>query len=394
MKLDFKISPINIPFRAKDIILGHIQNYPVPSTLYYAWSIGSLLGLLLFIQVVTGVLLAMHYIPYTAEAFSSVERIMREIPQGWFLRYMHSNGSSLLFILLYLHIARGLFFSSYRKPRHWIWASGSVIFILMAGIAFLGYTLPWGQMSFWGSTVITNLLTAIPFIGQKLVIWIWGGFAINANTLNRFFSLHYILSIVALSLALLHLILLHSIGSTSPVINDSENDFIKFSPYFVVKDAFVFVGFLICYFLLVIYEPNMFGHPDNFIRADPLVTPAHIVPEWYFLPFYAMLKALPDKALGALTMLMSMVLLIAIPWIDSAISYIYINDPRFKRLHLIAFLLLITDMLLLGWLGSLAVTSINQIWMQLGTFYYFYYFICWIPLMCFFEVWYSRNNRK
>lgn len=390
----FKSINNKIPFRLKNIFENHLINYPTPIGLYYAWGIGSILGLLLILQVITGVLLAMHYIPYLTEAFNSVERIMREIPYGWFLRYMHANGSSLLFILLYIHVARGLYFASYRKPKQWVWCSGVILFILMAGIAFLGYTLPWGQMSFWGSTVTTNLLTAIPLFGQKLVIWIWGGFAINTNTLNRFFSLHYFFSIIVLALSLIHLILLHTIGSSTPSINETELDLTKFSPTYVVKDTFPFIIFLFIYILLVIYKPNLFGHPDNYIRADALVTPAHIVPEWYFLPFYAMLKAFPNKAAGAAAMLISMLILLILPWVEEIINLkFFINDPRFRPLFCIIFTIFITNMFLLGWLGSLAVSDINQIWMQLCTVVYFSYFLGSISFINWFESNYIIKNK-
>jgi len=375
-----------IPLKIKNILENHLVNYPAPASLFYAWGLGSILGILLAIQVITGVLLAMHYIPHIDEAFSSVERIMREIPGGWFLRYMHANGSSLLFILLYAHVARGMYFASYRKPKQWIWCSGVVLFILMAGIAFLGYTLPWGQMSFWGSTVITNLLTAIPFFGQKIVIWVWGGFAINANTLNRFFSLHYFLSIIVLALSIAHLMLLHLVGSSTPVANETELDNIKFSPAFVTKDAFPFLVFLFLYFALIIYKPNMFGHPDNYIRADALVTPAHIVPEWYFLPFYAMLKAFPSKAAGAIAMVTSMLILLTAPWVDGLIcSGSFAADPRFRPIFRVVFLLFVANMFALGWLGSLAVSDVNQIWMQVCTAVYFSYFLLLIPVISWLE---------
>jgi len=376
-----------VPFKLKNIVENHIVNYPAPASLYYAWGIGSILGILLAIQVVTGVLLAMHYVPHIDEAFSSVERIMREIPGGWFLRYMHANGSSLLFILLYAHVARGMYFASYRKPKQWIWCSGVVLFILMAGIAFLGYTLPWGQMSFWGSTVITNLLTALPLFGQKIVVWVWGGFAINSNTLNRFFSLHYFLSIIVLALSVAHLILLHSVGSSTPVANEAELDIVKFSPAYVTKDAFPFIVFLFLYFALVIYKPNMFGHPDNYIRADALVTPAHIVPEWYFLPFYAMLKAFPSKAAGAIAMLASMAIMLTCPWVDNLASLgVFVIDPRYRPFFRVTFLVFVTNMFILGWLGSLAVSDVNQVWMQICTVVYFSYFTVVIPWTSHFEI--------
>lgn len=311
---------------------------------------------------------------------------MREVPSGWLLRYMHANGSSFLFILLYAHIARGLYYMSYKKPKQWVWASGALLFILMAGIAFLGYTLPLGQMSFWGSTVITNMMTAIPFFGQKLVIWVWGGFAVNQNTLNRFFSLHYFLSIIVLALSAAHLAILHLVGSTSPSVNDVELDHNKFTPYFAVKDLVTLTLFLFVYFSIVFYKPNLFGHPDNYIRADSLVTPAHIVPEWYFLPFYAMLKAFPSKAAGALAMLCSMLILFTVPWLDSTLmGFGLIADPECRPGHTPAFLVFIANMLTLGWLGGLAVSDVNQVWMQFGTLLYFGYFVSAIPALIYFE---------
>ena len=368
-------------FKFKNMGENHLIYYPAPTNLFYAWGIGSLIGILLVIQVGTGVLLAMHYVPHIDEAFTSVERIMREVPSGWLLRYMHANGSSFLFILLYAHVARGLYYQSYKKPKQWVWASGALLFILMAGIAFLGYTLPWGQMSFWGSTVITNMVTTIPFFGSKLVIWIWGGFAINQNTLNRFFSLHYFLSIIVLALSAAHLAILHLVGSSSPTVNEVELDYTKFTPYYAVKDLVTLVFFLFSYFFIVFYKPNLFGHPDNYIRADALVTPAHIVPEWYFLPFYAMLKAFPSKAAGALAMLCSMLILFIVPWLDSAIMGCgsLITDPKYKPGFDLAFLIFVANMLTLGWLGGLAVSDVNQIWMQMGTLLYFSYFLIVIP---------------
>lgn len=374
-------------FKFKNIIENHLVYYPAPISLFYAWGIGSLIGILLIIQIATGVLLAMHYVPHIDEAFTSVERIMREVPSGWLLRYMHANGSSFLFILLYAHIARGLYYQSYKKPKQWVWVSGALLFILMAGIAFLGYTLPWGQMSFWGSTVITNMLTTIPFFGSKLVIWVWGGFAVNQNTLNRFFSLHYFLSIIALALSGAHLAILHLAGSTNPAVNETELDHTKFTPYFAVKDLVTLSFFLFIYFFIVFYKPNLFGHPDNYIRADALVTPAHIVPEWYFLPFYAMLKAFPNKAAGAAAMLCSMLILFTIPWLDSVIMGCgsLITDPQYKPGFTTLFLIFITNMLVLGWLGGLAVSDVNQIWMQAGTLVYFGYFLVIIPVLAYSE---------
>jgi ubiquinol-cytochrome c reductase cytochrome b subunit len=372
---------------------NHLKYYPTPASFFYIFGVGSLLGVFLIVQIITGILLAMHYVPHIEEAFGSVERIMREIPSGWILRYMHANGSSFIFILLYVHIARGLYFQSYRTPKQWVWISGSILFILMAGISFSGYTLPWGQMSFWGSTVITNLLTAIPVIGSKLVIWIWGGFAITQSTLNRFFSLHYILSIGALALSGLHLILLHFVGSTSPVVNDSEPEAnVKFFPFFVVKDIFTFLVVVIGFILIIVYKPNVFGHPDNYLRADALVTPAHIVPEWYFLPFYAMLKAFPSKSAGAVAMLGSMLILLILPFLDTFTSglNIFSYDPRYKVGFEIFLILLVINIILLGWLGSLAVTDTNQTWMQVGTAAYFSYFTYVIAVFSVIEAYFFK----
>jgi len=356
---------------------NHLVYYPTPSNLFYVWGLGSLLGVMLVIQVVTGVLLAMHYVPNIDLAFESVERIMREIPSGWFLRYMHANGSSMIFILIFSHMARGIFYQSFRAPKQWVWCSGVVIFILMAGIAFLGYTLPWGQMSFWGATVITNIVTAIPVIGNHLVVWVWGGFSVNNNTLNRFFSLHYFLSIIVLGLSLLHLILLHEVGSTSPNGRKPDTDYTKFFPYYYLKDLSTFLVFIFFYFLVVFYKPNMFGHPDNYIRASALITPAHIVPEWYFLPFYAMLKCFPSKLGGAICMVGSMLILFTLPWTTE--NGLEISEPKHRPWYTAAFMIFVFDMLMLGWLGGKAVTENTLFLSQLCTALYMFYFIVFLP---------------
>lgn len=356
---------------------NHLVYYPTPSNLFYIWGLGSLLGVMLVIQVITGVLLAMHYVPNIDLAFESVERIMREVPSGWFLRYMHANGSSMIFILIFAHMARGIFYQSFRAPKQWVWCSGVVIFILMAGIAFLGYTLPWGQMSFWGATVITNIVTAIPVVGNHIVVWVWGGFAVNNNTLNRFFSLHYFLSIIVLGLSLLHLILLHEVGSTSPNGRKPDTDYTKFFPYYYLKDLSTFLIFIFLYFLVVFYRPNMFGHPDNYIRASALVTPAHIVPEWYFLPFYAMLKCFPSKLGGAICMVGSMLILFTLPWTTE--NGLEISEPKHRPGYTVAFMVFVFDMLMLGWLGGKAVTENTLLLSQLCTAGYMFYFIVFLP---------------
>lgn len=369
-------------------IKSHIVYYPTAQHLYYAWSIGSLLGIMLVIQVITGVLLAMHYTPHVDLAFDSVERIMREVPAGWFLRYLHSNGSSMIFILMYLHIARGLYYQSYRAPKQWVWLSGSIIFILMSAVAFLGYTLPWGQMSFWGATVITNIITAIPILGTHIVNWIWGGFSVNNNTLNRFFSLHFFLSIILLALSLLHLIFLHEVGSTSVPGRTLSLDLTKFFPYFFLKDMFSLLVFLFFYLIIVFYKPNLFGHPDNYVRASAIVTPAHIVPEWYFLPFYAILKSLPSKLGGAICMLASMLVLFILPWWCE--NYSVTIDPSFKPFWDFLFIIFISIVAVLGLLGSKALAGPTLLVSQILTGLYFAYFILIIPIYN----WFVAQNEK
>ena len=290
----------------KDSLLSfadsHIISYPTPINLNYMWSFGSLAGLGLVIQIITGIFLAMHYTPHVDLAFNSVEHIMRDVNNGWLIRYIHANGASFFFIVTYIHIFRGLYFGSYMYPRGFLWCSGVIIFLLMMATAFMGYVLPWGQMSFWGATVITNLFSAIPFIGGLIVEWLWGGFSVDNATLNRFFSLHYLLPFLIAGLALVHLSLLHTAGSGNPLGINTNIDSITFYPYFYSKDVFAFLlyVFFLCFF--VFYFSNFLGHSDNYIPANPLVTPPHIVPEWYFLPFYAILRSIPHKLGGVIAM--------------------------------------------------------------------------------------------
>jgi ubiquinol-cytochrome c reductase cytochrome b subunit len=269
---------------------NHLIHYPSPINLSYAWSFGSSASLCLVIQILSGVFLAMHYTPHIDLAFSSVEHIMRDVNNGWLIRYVHANGASMFFIVVYSHIFRGLYYGSYMQPRQLLWCSGVIIFILMMGTAFMGYVLPWGQMSFWGATVITSLVTAVPVVGQSIVDWLWGGFTVNNATLNRFFSLHFLLPFVIAGLTLLHLALLHKDGSNNPLGVDSGVDKVPFYPYFAVKDLFALVCFILFFSVFVFYFPNLLGHPDNYIPADPMQTPAHIVPEWYFFTFLCYFK--------------------------------------------------------------------------------------------------------
>ena len=296
-----------------------LVDYPAPRNLNYWWNFGSLAGIVLVIMIATGILLAMHYTPYAPLAFDSVERIMRDVNFGWMLRYIHMNGGSFFFIVVYIHIFRGLYYGSYKEPRELLWMLGVVILLLMMATAFMGYVLPWGQMSFWGAKVITNLFSAVPVIGEFIVTWLWGGFSVDNPTLNRFFALHYLLPFVHdRVVVLLHLWALHRFGSNNPLGIDAKGpqDKIPFHPYYTVKDMFGLGIFLILFSYMVFFQPNFLGEPDNYIEANPLVTPAHIVPEWYFLPYYAILRSIPDKLLGVIAMFASILILFVLPWID------------------------------------------------------------------------------
>ena len=363
------------------IATNHIIKYPTPINLNYAWSFGSLAGICLVIQILTGVFLAMHYTPNIDLAFSSVEHIMRDVNNGWLIRYAHANGASMFFIVVYCHIFRGLYFGSYMHPRQLLWCSGVLIFILMMAIAFMGYVLPWGQMSFWGATVITSLFTAIPLVGNIIVDWLWGGFTVGNATLNRFFSLHFFLPFILAGLTLLHLALLHENGSTNPLGVDSNIDKISFYPYFFVKDLFAFFSFLFFFFIFLFYFPNSLGHPDNYIPADPMQTPAHIVPEWYFLPFYAILRSIPDKLGGVLAMFGSLIILFLIPFLNTS----EVRSTNFRPIFKIFYWLIVTDFLLLGWIGQKPVTDTYMTVGQWATAYYFFFFFDFYTI--------SRNNR-
>jgi len=306
----------------KDPILSfvdsHIIDYPTPVNLNYLWSFGSTAGICLVIQILTGIFLAMHYTPHVDLAFNSVEHIMRDVNNGWLIRYLHANGASMFFIVIYAHIFRGLYFGSYMYPRGRLWASGVIIFLLMMATGFMGYVLPWGQMSFWGATVITNLFSAIPYIGGSIVEWLWGGFSVDNATLNRFYSLHYLMPFIIAGLTIVHLSLLHTVGSNNPLGINTNLDSIPFYPYFYVKDLFAFFILLSIFSFFVFFYPNILGHADNYIPANPLVTPPHIVPEWYFLPFYAILRSVPDKLGGVVAMIGAILILLALPVLNTS----------------------------------------------------------------------------
>lgn len=360
---------------------NHIEGYPTPINLTYLWGFGSLAGMALVIQIITGVFLAMHYAAEVHLAFASVEHIMRDVKGGVALRYIHANGASMFFIVVYIHMFRGLYYGSYFQPRANLWYSGIIIFFLMMATAFMGYVLPWGQMSFWGATVITNLFSAIPGIGSHIVQILWGGFSVDNPTLNRFFSFHYVLPFAIVGVVLLHLILLHQPGSNNPLGISSIYDRIAFYPYFYVKDLFGFILFIMVFSFFVIYAPNYLGHPDNYIEANPMVTPAHIVPEWYFLPFYAILRAVPDKLGGVVLMGLAIFILALTPVLDTS-SF---RSNFFKPLNLWLFWYFFADSISLGWIGQEIVESP---YIEMGIFVtvsYFFYFIPFLPLAGFLE---------
>ena len=308
--------------------IKHSADYRVPKNLNYAWNFGSMAGIALLMQIVTGLFLAMQYTPHVKMAFDSVENIMRNVNYGWLIRYTHAVGASMFFATIYIHIGRGLYYGSYKSPRELVWFFGIFIFVATMATAFMGYVLPWGQMSYWGANVITNLFSAVPFIGNDIVIWLWGGFSVDNPTLNRFFALHFLLPFVILGLVIIHVIALHVHGSNNPtgVEIKSKKDSIPFHPYYTVKDFFGFGIFFIIYFYFVFFKPNLLGHPDNYIDANPLVTPAHIVPEWYFLPFYAILRSIPDKLAGVVAMFSAILILFVLPWLGSLVV-----DPKYQK---------------------------------------------------------------
>lgn len=361
-------------------LIGHeLRDYPTPRNLNYMWNFGSLAGFMLLIMILTGVFLAMNYIPNVHHAFDSVERIMREVNYGWLIRYMHMNGASMFFIIVYIHIFRGLYYGSYKPPRELLWMLGVIIFLLMMATAFMGYVLPWGQMSFWGATVITNLFSAFPLIGDPIVTWLWGGFAVDNPTLNRFFALHYLLPFVIVAVSLLHMVALHQFGSNNPLGIDRKGpeDSIPFHPYYTIKDLFGLGMFLIIYMGFVFYAPNFFGEPDNYIPANPLVTPPHIVPEWYFLPFYAILRSIPDKLSGVLAMFSAIGVLFVLPWLDTH----PVRSSRFRPYYRWFFWFLVVDCLVLGWAGAKPPEGIYLIAGRLATAYYFFHFLILLPLL-------------
>ena len=364
------------------LVNGYLVDSPQPSNISYLWNFGSLLGFCLVIQIVTGVTLAMHYNPSVLEAFNSVEHIMRDVNNGWLIRYLHSNTASAFFFLVYLHIGRGLYYGSYRAPRTLVWTIGTVIFILMMATAFLGYVLPYGQMSLWGATVITNLMSAIPWVGQDIVEFIWGGFSVNNATLNRFFALHFVLPFVLAALALMHLIALHdSAGSGNPLGVSGNYDRLPFAPYFIFKDLITIFLFIVVLSVFVFFMPNVLGDSENYVMANPMQTPPAIVPEWYLLPFYAILRSIPNKLLGVIAMFSAILILLTMPFTDLGRT----RGLQFRPLSKIAFFVFIANFLILMQLGAKHVESPFIEFGQISTVLYFSHFLIIVPLISLLE---------
>ena len=364
------------------IVNSYVIDSPTPSNISYLWNFGSLLGFCLVIQIVTGVTLGMHYTPNVLEAFDSVEHIMRDVNNGWLLRYLHSNTASAFFFLVYLHIGRGIYYGSYKAPRTLVWIIGTVIFILMMATAFLGYVLPYGQMSLWGATVITNLMSAIPWVGQDIVEFIWGGFSVNNATLNRFFALHFVLPFILAALALMHLIVLHdSAGSGNPLGVSANYDRLPFAPYFLFKDLITIFIFIIVLSVFVFFMPNMLGDSENYVMANPMQTPPAIVPEWYLLPFYAILRSIPNKLLGVIAMFSAILALLSLPFTDLS----KLRGIQFRPLSKIAFFIFIANFLILMQLGAKHVESPFIEFGQVSTALYFSHFIIIVPFVTLLE---------
>jgi ubiquinol-cytochrome c reductase cytochrome b/c1 subunit len=365
-------------------LTAHLTDYPTPKNLNYWWTFGGILSFCLLTQIITGIVLAMHYVAHADLAFGSVEHIMRDVNYGWLIRYIHSNGASMFFLAVYIHILRSLFYGSYKSPREVIWIIGLMIYLLMMAAAFMGYVLPWGQMSFWGATVITNLFSAIPLVGESITTWLWGAYSVDNPTLNRFFSLHYLIPFLILGLVVLHIWALHVPGNNNPVgidIKKPSKDTVPFHPYITIKDGFALLLFMIIFSGFVFFVPNILGHSDNYIQANPMVTPAHIVPEWYLLPFYAILRAVPDKLGGVILMFGAILILFVLPWLDTSKVRSSVFRPIYRQFYWI----FVIDVFMLGYLGAQPAEGIYLILSRVGTVYYFLHFIVVLPVVGIFE---------
>jgi ubiquinol-cytochrome c reductase cytochrome b/c1 subunit len=358
---------------------GQFIDFPTPRNLNYLWTFGGILTVFLGLQIMTGIVLAMHYVPSGAEAFDSVERIRRDVNYGWLIRNLHAVGASMFFLAVYVHIFRGLYYGSYKAPREVLWILGVFIYLAMMATAFLGYSLVWGQMSFWAVTVITNFFSAIPRFGESIVQWLWGGYSVSSVTLNRFFSLHYLLPFVIVGLVALHLWALHISGQNNPagIEIKTKSDAVPMSPYAVMKDFVGLSAFMILFAWFVFFLPDYLGHADNYVEANPLVTPPHIVPEWYFLPFYAILRAIPDKLLGVIAMFGSIAILVFVPWLDTS----RVRSAKYRPIYRWFFWMFAFTCVALGYLGSKPPEGAYVMWARVFTFYYFAHFLIVMPIV-------------
>ncbi len=365
------------------LVKAQLLDFPTPRNLNYWWTFGGILALMLSMQIITGIVLVMHYTPHTSMAFDSVEHIMRDVNYGWLLRYLHANGASMFFLAVYIHMFRGMYYGSYKAPREVLWMIGALIYVVMMATGFMGYVLPWGQMSFWAAKVITNLFGALPFIGEPLVTWLWGGFSVDNPTLVRFFSLHYLLPFVLAALVFLHIWALHVPGNGNPtgIEVKSGQDTVSFHPYYTMKDGFALVLFLLLYAAFVFYAPNYMGHAINYEPANPLATPAHIVPEWYYLPFYAILRAIPHELSGVLALFGSMFVLFLLPWLDASPVRSGTYRPLFKPF----FWVFVAVCIGLGYLGAKPAEGGYVIAARILTAWFFLHFFVILPLIARFE---------
>ena len=359
------------------LINAHLIEYPTPSNLTLIWNYGFLAAMCLVTQLLSGIALAMHFTPHVDLAFLSVEHIMRDVNGGWLIRYIHANGASMFFISVYIHIARGLYYGSYMQPRGLVWSLGVIVLILMMATAFMGYVLVWGQMSFWAATVITNFFTAFPIVGDKIVTLLWGGFSVDNATLNRFFSLHYLLPFLIAGVVVIHMAAVHNDGSNNPLGVSSHADKIAFFPYFFIKDTLGLVGGLLFFSFFVYYSPNSLGHPDNYIPANPMSTPEHIVPEWYFLFAYAILRSIPNKLMGVLALFASLLVLLVLPVINTSAVRSSLYRPIYQKF----FWFLVADFFLLSFLGQAPAESPYIELGQIATVYYFSFFLLLVPIL-------------
>jgi ubiquinol-cytochrome c reductase cytochrome b/c1 subunit len=366
-----------LPFVA--FVQHELYDYPTPRNLTYWWNFGSLAGITLVIMIVTGIFLAMQYTPSADAAFDSVQHIMRDVNYGWLLRYAHMNGASMFFAIVYIHLFRGLYYGSYKRPRELLWMLGVIILLLMMATAFMGYVLPWGQMSFWAATVITNLFSALPLVGKSIVTFLWGGFAVGNPTLHRFYALHYLLPFVIVAVVGLHLIALHTHGSNNPLGIDAKGpqDTIPFHPYYTIKDLFGLSVFLLIYSFFIFYAPNFLGNPQNYIPANPLQTPPDIVPEWYLLPFYAILRSVPNKLLGVSLLFSSIFILFFLPWLDTS----PVRSARFRPVYKCLFWVLVAAVVTLGWCGAHPPEGMYVTLGRFASLYYFLHFLVLLPLL-------------